>query len=99
MTITLRESADGVITFRNSAGKRMNMLREKVLNKDFMVPAEGFFQVNQTGLNALTSLLENVIRELDCKTFVDAYAGSGLFGSVAASCGVSRIIGSVERYG
>ena len=61
MTITLRESADGVISFRNSAGKRMGLLREKVLDKDFMVPAEGFFQVNQTGLNALTALLQNVI--------------------------------------
>ena len=96
MQITLRESSDGVIFFRNNADKRMDLLREKVLNRDFMVPPGGFFQVNHHGLDALTKLLQEVLQEQKCSCFVDAYAGSGLFGSVAAAAGVAKIIGVEE---
>ena len=96
MTITLRESADGVCCFRNNAGKRMGLLREKVLNRDFMVPADGFFQVNKHGLEALTELVTDALRQNKCDYFIDAYAGSGLFGAVAAAAGVKYIAGVEE---
>ena len=78
MTITLRESADGVIYFRNNAAKRMDLLREEVLGKDFYVPADGFFQVNKHGMNALLELFRQTLEELGCSSFIDAYAGSGI---------------------
>ena len=96
MTITLRESADGVVTFRNNADKRMELLREEVLGKDFMVPPGGFFQVNKHGLQALTELVQTALKDLNCSYFIDAYAGSGLFGSVAAASGVKTVIGVEE---
>ncbi|MBE6380902.1 MAG: class I SAM-dependent RNA methyltransferase [Lentisphaerae bacterium] len=95
MTITLRESADGVSCWRNNASKRMGMLHEKVLGKTFVVPAEGFFQVNNHGMSVLVNLLQDALRDLECQCFIDAYAGSGLFGSVAAAAGV-KVIRGVE---
>ena len=91
MTLTLRESADGVIYYRNSAAKRMDFLREKVLDKDFLVPPDGFFQVNKHGMDTLLQLVMQSLQESECRSFVDAYAGSGLFGSAAASCGVTQV--------
>lgn len=96
MTITLRESADGVFCFRNNAGKRLAPLREQVLGRDFKVPADGFFQVNQHGLDALCSLVKTALEELKCNYFIDAYAGSGLFGAVAAAAQVKYIAGVEE---
>lgn len=96
MTVTLRESADGVTFFRNTPGKNAPLLREKVMNKDFFVPQDGFFQVNQHGLETLTSLIKDAIIRHDCRYFIDAYAGSGLFGAVAAACKVPFITGVEE---
>ena len=76
----------------NSA-KRMPFLREQVLGREFLVPANGFFQVNPAGLAALVELLEEVLREVAPEHFIDAYAGAGLFGAVAAAGGVPRLTG------
>ena len=91
MTITLRESADGVTFYRNSPGKNAPFLREKVLGKDFLVPQDGFFQVNQHGLNGLTALVQKSLAENQCSCFIDAYAGSGLFGAAAGNLGVKKV--------
>jgi len=96
MTLTLRESADGVTIFRNSAGKHAPLLREKVLDRDFWVPTESFFQVNRYGLKVLTELVQQLLTQQKCEYFVDAYAGSGLFGAVAAASGVKFIAGVEE---
>ena len=97
MTLTLRESADGVTYFRNTPGKRAELLREKVMHRDFMVPADGFFQVNSYGLNCLTDLVSDALKSADCSYFIDAYAGSGLFGAAAALSGVKKIVGVEEN--
>ena len=97
MTLTLRESADGVTFFRNSPGKNAPLLREKVLGQDFMVPQDGFFQVNQHGLDTLAKLVYDSLQHSNCTHFIDAYAGSGLFGTVAAAAGVPCIAGVEEN--
>ena len=97
MTITLRESADGVTIYRNSPGKNAPLLRETVLGKDFFVPQDGFFQVNKYGLNALLELVMEVLTDEKCKYFIDAYAGSGLFGCAAAAAKVPYIVGVEEN--
>ncbi len=97
MTLTLRESADGVSYFRNSPGKRASLLREKVMGRDFQVPPDGFFQVNQHGLDTLCTLVAEFLQTSDCEHFIDAYAGSGLFGAVAASTGVKTVCGVEEN--
>lgn len=97
MTITFRESSDGVTIYRNSPGKNAPLLREKVLGKDFLVPQDGFFQVNMYGLNALLELVKTALIESKCRYFIDAYAGSGLFGCVAAAAGVPYIVGVEEN--
>ena len=98
MTLTLRESADGVTIFRNTPGKNAPLLRETVLGQDFMVPADGFFQVNNYGMNALTELLKEFLQQLDCQYFIDAYAGAGLFGFTAGLSGVKKVV-AVEAEG
>ncbi len=97
MTITFRESADGVSIYRNTPGKNAPLLRETVLGKDFYVPQDGFFQVNKYGLNALIELVKNVLTEEKCQYFIDAYAGSGLFGCAAAEAKVPYIVGVEEN--
>ncbi len=93
MTLTLRESADGVTIFRNTPGKNAPLLRETVLGRDFMVPADGFFQVNNYGMNALTELVKEFLQQLNCQYFIDAYAGAGLFGFTAGLAGVKKVVG------
>ena len=97
MTVTFRESADGVVYFRNSPGKNAPYLREEVLGRDFMVPQDGFFQVNKYGLEVLCKLVKDCLQSWNCSYFIDAYAGSGLFGAVAADSGVGRIAGVEEN--
>ena len=97
MTLTFRESADETVYFRNSPGKNAPWLREKVLERDFMVPQDGFFQVNKYGLNVLCSLVQDCLQNWGCSYFIDAYAGSGLFGAVAAASGVKNIAGVEEN--
>ena len=99
MTLTLRESADGVTIFRNTPGKNAPLLREVVLGQDFMVPADGFFQVNNYGMNALTNLMRDFLQQLDCQYFIDAYAGAGLFGFTAALAGVKKVVGVEAEVG
>ena len=93
MTLTLRESADGVTIFRNTPGKNAPLLRETVLGRDFMVPADGFFQINNYGMNALTELVKEFLQQLNCQYFIDAYAGAGLFGFTAGLAGVKKVVG------
>lgn len=97
MTITFRESADGVALYRNTPGKNAPLLREKVLGKDFFVPQDGFFQVNKYGLEALLELVKEVLIAEKCQYFIDAYAGSGLFGCAAAAAQVPYIVGVEEN--
>lgn len=93
MTLTLRAAADTVAVFRNQSARRLPFLHETVLGRDFLVPAAGFFQVNPAGLAALIELLQEVLREVAPTHFIDAYAGAGLFGAVAAAAGVPRLSG------
>ncbi len=93
MTLTVRESADGVIYFRNAPGRDVPLLRERVLDRDFMVPPDGFFQVNAAGLQALIELVTETLREREYTQVIDAYAGAGLFGAVAAAAGVATVAG------
>ncbi|MBE6403167.1 MAG: class I SAM-dependent RNA methyltransferase [Lentisphaerae bacterium] len=97
MTITFRESADGVTIFRNSPGKNAPLLRETVSGKDFYVPQDGFFQVNKHGLEVLMELVKDVLTAEKCRYFIDAYAGSGLFGCAAAEAKVPYIVGVEEN--
>ena len=97
MTVTFRESADGVSFYRNTPGKNAPLLRETVLGRDFYVPQDGFFQVNKHGLNALLELVQDVLTEEKCQYFIDAYAGSGLFGCAAAAAQVPYIVGVEEN--
>ena len=97
MTITFRESADGVTIYRNTPGKNAPLLREEVLGKDFFVPQDGFFQVNKYGLNMLLELVKTVLVKESCQYFIDAYAGSGLFGCAAAAAKVPYIVGVEEN--
>lgn len=97
MTVTFRESADGVTFFRNTPGKNAPLLREKVLGRDFMLPQDGFFQVNNHGKDALVELVADAIKKSNCQYFIDAYAGSGLFGAVAAAMNVPYVVGVEEN--
>ena len=93
MTLTLRASQDGVTIFRNRPSPRLGLLREKVMERDFLVPPGGFFQVNPFGLAALTGLLREVLQKYQVGHLIDAYAGAGLFGAAAAATGVPRLTG------
>ncbi len=97
MTVTFRESEDGVILYRNTPGKNAPLLREKVLNRDFMLPQDGFFQVNKHGKDALIELVADALEKSSCSYFIDAYAGSGLFGAVASATGVPYVVGVEEN--
>lgn len=97
MTVTFRESADGVTFFRNTPGKNAPLLREKVLGRDFMLPQDGFFQVNNHGKDALIELVAEALKESNCQYFIDAYAGSGLFGAAAAAMNVPYVVGVEEN--
>ena len=95
MRLVLRTDAAGnVIIRRNSAGANGRMITRLLPDgKEFFVPEDGFFQVNDHGLQLLWAETAMLLKKyLGNGIFVDAYAGSGLFSCCAAACGAERII-------
>lgn len=98
MRLTLRSDADGAVHIRRGgASEAREVLRQRLPDgKDFLVPDNGFFQVNNGGLALLWEEVTEVLRSTACAAeggfFVDAYAGSGLFSCCAAACGVKNIV-------
>lgn len=93
MHLTLRADNAGVTVFRNQPSRNLPLLRETVLGRDFRVPPDGFFQVNPDGLKALTAILTEMLSGGRYRRVIDAYAGAGLFGAVAAAAGVPELCG------
>lgn len=95
MRLTLRTDAGGNVHIRRNSAGNNNQAITQILpdGKDFLIPEDGFFQVNPHGLKLLWDEVGNILRTKGVRgTFVDAYAGSGFFSCCAAANGTADIL-------
>ena len=92
MDVTIRNTAKGVLSWRNAPAKNATWLREKLSFGELSVPCGSFFQVNKEGAEALLTAVSAYIDRLKPTRFIDLYAGAGFFASLAASKGVRDIL-------
>ncbi len=72
-------------------GEEKRWLNQTLLTHRFKVPQRSFFQVNQSVADQLAEWLLARIQAAGCHTLIDAYAGVGVFGLLAAEH-VQRVI-------
>ena len=58
----------------------------------FEIPADGFFQNNTHGADALVRLVRDMLEVEDTETLLDGYCGVGLFGATVGR-GAARVVG------
>jgi len=95
MELTYRRTDHGgVFFFRNKLPRGVSWLRENTILGELACPADGFFQVNTNGANALLRRMEEELRDFQPETILDLYCGAGLFSAAAAHAGVKNILGA-----
>lgn len=95
MSLTYRHTErNGVLFYRNNLPKGTSWIRENTLCGELSTPADGFFQVNPGGVNALLQELNGILNEVNPEVFLDLYCGVGLFSAAAAQAGVPEICGA-----
>lgn len=72
-------------------GEEKRWLNQMLLSQRFKVPLRSFFQINQSVADQLAEWLLARIQASGCHTLIDAYAGVGVFGLLAAEH-VQRVI-------
>ncbi len=87
--LSIRVDADD--TAHCDIGDEKRWLNQSLLMHRFKVPLQSFFQVNQAVAEELAEWLVGRIQLSGCDTLIDAYAGVGVFGLLAAEH-VQRII-------
>ena len=68
------------------------LLTETVDDVTFEIPADGFFQNNTPGADALAGLVAGMLDVQDHETLLDGYCGVGLFGATVGQM-ADRVIG------
>ena len=95
MSLTYRHTErNGVLFYRNNLPKGTSWIRENTLCGELSTPADGFFQVNPGGVNALLQEMNGILAEFKPEVFLDLYCGVGLFSAAAALAGVPEICGA-----
>ena len=95
MSLTYRHTErNGVLFYRNNLPKGTSWIRENTSCGELSCPADGFFQVNPGGVNALLQELGGILAEFKPEVFLDLYCGAGLFSAAAAQAGVPVICGA-----
>lgn len=95
MTLTYRRTErNGVLFYRNNLPKGTSWIRENTLCGEMSCPADGFFQVNPGGVEALLQELLTLLEKEKPEVFLDLYCGAGLFSAAAARAGVPQICGA-----
>lgn len=94
MTVTFRRTdKNGVVFWRNKTGGKIPDLTESTPLGDFVVPADGFFQVNPDGTAKLLEIIDKTVRDERPESVLDLYGGAGLFAVAAAKAGAGSVIG------
>ncbi|MBQ7394379.1 MAG: class I SAM-dependent RNA methyltransferase [Lentisphaeria bacterium] len=95
MSLTYRHTErNGVLFYRNNLPKGTSWIRENTSCGELSCPADGFFQVNPGGVNALLQELDQVLQAFSPEVFLDLYCGAGLFSAAAARAAVPVICGA-----
>ncbi len=93
MKVTLRDAGPaGVYFWRNSPPAKMSWLKEKTEYGIISVPVGSFFQVNNSGRDALLRIIFDWLVQKPPQIFIDLYCGCGIFSVVAARAGVPEIL-------
>lgn len=80
--LTLRVDKDGRVW--NAVGRSGQRISQQVLNQSFTLPLTSFFQINPDVADRLATAVCKEVRDSGCRYVVDAYAGVGVFGLLAA---------------
>ena len=95
MTLTYRRTErNGVLFYRNAPPKGLSWLREDTSCGELSCPADGFFQVNPGGAEALLGEVRRELDEFRPEVFLDLCCGAGLFSAAAAQAEVPHILGA-----
>lgn len=92
-SVTVRYTeCDGIYFFTPSKKNKIKVLTEKNDYGTFLVPAESFYQVNHYMHNKMLDMFFNILKSLNVKHAIDLYCGIGIFGIIAASSGIEKVI-------
>ena len=74
---TIRASSDQTVIYYEKISPNYPWLREKLLDKEFRVPLESFFQVNNNVAEKLLNLVSKTLDDLSGKVVIDTFCGTG----------------------